>query len=189
MKFKVQQKGDATIWFFDVPDHHLVQGLLPGRTITARKLDNELKDVGEVSVRLHADGRSICVENVVIPFSSAGVLLKGSDARIKMGAPATFRRVTVEQVKPIAIKKSAAIVGGGDQKSPLTGKVLSIFVKEGQKVAEGDVLLTIEAMKMENRIQAECPGIIQNIKVQSGMSVSVGDHLCTLNPLADENGT
>ncbi|MFZ9519357.1 MAG: biotin/lipoyl-containing protein [Silvanigrellaceae bacterium] len=188
MKFKVHQKGDAVSWYFEVADHVLEQELQPGRALRATKLDENLKPLGDVQIRLHGDRRSICVDNLVIPFSGAGLLLKGSDARIKMGAPATFRRISIEQIKPIAIKRSSSNLGGGDQKSPLTGKVLSILVKDGQLVNEGDVLLTIEAMKMENRIQAECPGVIQNIKVQSGASVSVGDTLCTLIPTADENG-
>lgn len=188
MKFKVQQKGDANGWFFEIPDHIMANGLRSGMTIKAKRLNEDLSSAEDVSVRLHPDGRSICVGNTVVPFSGSGALLKGSDARIKLGAPATFRRVSVEQIKPIAIKKSAANIGGGDQKSPLTGKVLSVLVTDGQKVSEGDVLLTIEAMKMENRIQAECAGVIRNIKVSSGTSVAVGDLLCTLIPSAEENG-
>jgi biotin carboxyl carrier protein len=188
MRFKVHQKGDSASWHFEITDRMLSQGMQPGMAFMARQLDADMNDVGEIEVRLHQDGRSICVGNTVIPFSGAITLLKGHDARIKMGAPATFRRITVEPVKPIAIKKSAANLGGGDQKSPLTGKVLSVLVTNGQRVSEGDVLLTIEAMKMENRIQAECAGLIQNIKVNPGSTVSVGDFLCTLQPLVDENG-
>ena len=80
-------------------------------------------------------------------------------------------------------------VATGDVVAPMQGTIVKILVEVGQEVKSGDAVAVLEAMKMENRIQAECPGIIQNIKVQSGMSVSVGDHLCTLNPLADENGT
>lgn len=189
MKFKVQQKGDANTWFFEICDHALMQELIPGRTFTAKRLDADLKVVEDVAVRIHSDGRSICVGNTVIPFSGSGTRLKGSETRIKIGAPATFRRIAVEQLKPIAIKKSPANPGGGDQKSPLTGKVISILVSEGQKVNEGDVLLTIEAMKMENRIQAECPGVIQNININPGANVSVGDYLCTLVPSLEDNGT
>jgi biotin carboxyl carrier protein len=187
MRFKVQQKGDVDAWFFEIGDHILANGLVSGQTFKAKRLTPDLKDAGELDVRLHPDGRSIAIDQTIIPFSGSGQILKGHDARIKMGAPSTFRRLSVEPVKPIAPKKASSNLGGGDQKSPLTGKVLSVLVKEGQEVSEGDVLVTIEAMKMENRILAECRGRIQNIKVSAGNSVSVGDSLCFLQPAIDEN--
>jgi len=189
MRFKVQQKGDAEAWFFEVSDHLLANGLSSGKTFKAKKLTSDLTDAGELEVRLHADRRSIVVGPHIVPFSGLGQMLKGHDARLKMGAPATFRRISVEPIKPILPKKTAANLGGGDQKSPLTGKVLAVLVTEDQMVNEGDVLLTIEAMKMENRILAECAGRIQNIKVAPGNSVSVGDVLCFLQPSANENNS
>ena len=188
MRFKVQQKGDADCWFFEINDNILNNGVSPGKTFKAKRLNSDLKEAGELDVSIHADGRSIAIGSRVIPFSSSGILLKSSDARLKMGAPSTFRRLTVETVKPIAAQKSQANLGGGEQKSPLTGKVLSILVEESKLVNEGDVLFTIEAMKMENRIFAECPGRIENIKVKPGSNVSVGDTLCFLQPLIEENG-
>lgn len=188
MRFKVQQKGDAESWFFEINDNVLTNGLQLGRTFKAKRLTAELKDAGETEVCFHPDRRSVSIGNQVIPFSGSGILLKSNDARIKMGAPATFRRLTIETIKPITPKKSVASIGGGEQKSPLTGKVLSVLVQESQEVNEGDVLFTIEAMKMENRILAECPGRIENIKVKAGANVSVGDLLCLLQPHLDENG-
>lgn len=115
-------------------------------------------------------------------------MLRGNDVRIKMGGPSTFRKLLVETIKPIAPKKTAASLGGGDQKSPLTGKVLSVLVQNDQEVCEGDVLCTIEAMKMENRILSECNGTVKNLKVSSGQNVSVGDVLCFIQPKLEENG-
>ncbi|NBO37546.1 acetyl-CoA carboxylase biotin carboxyl carrier protein subunit [bacterium] len=189
MRFKVHQKGDKETWYFEVGDHILANGIRSGQIFKARKLNAELSHLEDVDVRLHPDGRSICINEVIVPFSGTGLLLKGPDARLKMGAPATFRRLTIDQVKPIAAKKSTSSLGGGEQKSPLTGKVISVLVREGQPVNEGDVLFTIEAMKMENRILAECRGTILNVKVTAGVSVSVGDLLCSLQPVANENGT
>lgn len=187
MRFKVQQRGDADSWYFEVDDAILHNGIAAGKVFKAKRLTAELQDAGEVEVNIHSDGRSIAIGNHVVPFASSGTLLKLNDARLKMGAPATYRRLTVETVKPIAPKKTQSNLGGGEQKSPLTGKVLSILVQESQLVSEGDVLLTIEAMKMENRILAECAGKIENIKVKSGDNVSVGDPLCFLKPLSDGN--
>ncbi|MGB9695334.1 MAG: biotin/lipoyl-containing protein [Caldisericaceae bacterium] len=52
--------------------------------------------------------------------------------------------------------------------SPLPGKVLSVKVKEGQKVKKGDLLLMIEAMKMENEVLAAHDAVVTNVYVKSG---------------------
>ena len=62
-------------------------------------------------------------------------------------------------------------------KAPLPGSVLRINVKEGDEVNRGDILLVMEAMKMENNIYSELKGRIKSIKVQPGQTVLQGDIL------------
>ncbi len=62
-----------------------------------------------------------------------------------------------------------------DIKAPMPGLILSINVKEGQQVNEGDTLLILEAMKMENTISAPKDGIIKCIAVKSGATVEKGE--------------
>lgn len=64
--------------------------------------------------------------------------------------------------------------------APLPGNVLSINVTAGEEVKEGDVLLLIEAMKMENEVVAPCGGIVQKIAVSPGQMVSTGDVLAVI---------
>lgn len=64
--------------------------------------------------------------------------------------------------------------------SPLPGKVLSIKVKENDKCKEGDVLLTIESLKMENEIVAPVNGVVKEIKVSVGSEVEIGTPLVVL---------
>lgn len=61
--------------------------------------------------------------------------------------------------------------------APIPGTIFTIAVKVGDKVSEGDVLLILEAMKMENEIIAPKSGIIIEIKTKQGASVNVGDTL------------
>ena len=61
--------------------------------------------------------------------------------------------------------------------SPLPGVVVSIAVQEGQAVKAGDLLLTLEAMKMENAIQADNDGTVTKIIATVGQSVQSGDPL------------
>lgn len=58
--------------------------------------------------------------------------------------------------------------------APMPGKVLQVLVREGQEVADGDGLLVLEAMKMENRIVAEAAGIVRRVRVEEGQMVEGG---------------
>ncbi|ESE65705.1 oxaloacetate decarboxylase, partial [Salmonella enterica subsp. enterica serovar Typhimurium str. ST4581] len=60
------------------------------------------------------------------------------------------------------------------------GSIWKVIATEGQTVAEGDVLLILEAMKMETEIRAAQAGTVRGIAVKSGDAVSVGDTLMTL---------
>jgi len=71
---------------------------------------------------------------------------------------------------------------GGVVNSPLPGKVLSVKAQVGQKVKRGDLLLVIEAMKMENEIFAADAGTVRKVHVSSGQSVETGDLLAELAP-------
>ena len=56
-------------------------------------------------------------------------------------------------------------------RAPMPGKVLEILVKEGQSVEEGDAMLVLEAMKMENVLRAGMAGLVANIDVEVGSAV------------------
>ncbi len=67
--------------------------------------------------------------------------------------------------------------GTGGIKAPLPGTILELKVKVGDKVKSGDLLLIMEAMKMENNINADRSGVVSSIKVNTGDSVLEGDIL------------
>ena len=62
-------------------------------------------------------------------------------------------------------------------KSPMPGNVLKICVTQGQKVSEGDVLLILEAMKMENEVVSTRSGTVVRIAVNTGAVVETGTPL------------
>jgi len=64
--------------------------------------------------------------------------------------------------------------------SPLPGTILDIKVSEGEEVPQGQTLVILEAMKMENEIPSPVSGKISSIKIKKGDSVSTGDLLLTL---------
>ena len=79
---------------------------------------------------------------------------------------------------------SPAPAGGAAPKdgiaAPLAGNVWKIEVTEGQRVQEGDLLLILEAMKMENEILADKDGTVGQLLVQEGNKVEIGQILLTL---------
>ncbi|EAA7208106.1 TPA: biotin/lipoyl-containing protein, partial [Salmonella enterica] len=82
---------------------------------------------------------------------------------------------------PASAPAAAAPAGAGTPvTAPLAGNIWKVIATEGQTVAEGDVLLILEAMKMETEIRAAQAGTVRGIAVKSGDAVSVGDTLMTL---------
>jgi len=79
------------------------------------------------------------------------------------------------------VAPGAAAVGGGDPvPAPLAGNIFKVQVVPGQQIAEGDVIIILEAMKMETNVVAPKSGVIGSISVKDGDSVAVGDTLLTI---------
>lgn len=85
--------------------------------------------------------------------------------------------------KPAAPKAAPAAAGAGAVKinSPMPGNILSVKASAGQAVKKGDVLMILEAMKMENEICAPQDGAIASVQVAAGDSVESGDVLVTMD--------
>lgn len=95
-------------------------------------------------------------------------------------APVAAPAAPVAQAAP-APKAAAPASGKGKAlKSPLPGVINDIKVAVGSQVKSGQVVLILEAMKMENEINAECDGTITSIAVNKGDSVMEGDVLLTI---------
>ncbi len=84
---------------------------------------------------------------------------------------------------PVAAPTPAASGAAGSitVASPMPGKILAIKANAGQAVKKGEVVMILEAMKMENEITAPEDGTIASINVAVGDSVESGDTLATLN--------
>jgi biotin carboxyl carrier protein len=67
-----------------------------------------------------------------------------------------------------------------DITAPMPGRVIQVLVKPGDAIVSGDTLLILEAMKMENRLLAEAPGIVEAVKVSRGDLVEGGQVLAVV---------
>ncbi len=82
---------------------------------------------------------------------------------------------------PKAAQGASAGQGATKVNAPMPGKILSVKVSAGQAVKKGDVLMILEAMKMENEVVAPSDGTIASIDVTEGSSVEAGAVLASLN--------
>ena len=90
--------------------------------------------------------------------------------------------ITLEVIDKSEIKTPAAAApaGGKSITAPMPGTILKVNVKNGAAVKKGDVLMVLEAMKMENEIMAPADGTVTSVSTQAGASVEAGTVLCTL---------
>ena len=97
----------------------------------------------------------------------------------KVSKTPTLTRTPVYTTETEHPKKTASPTEGKGKtiKSPLPGVILEVKVREGDSVKAGDVLLIMEAMKMENNIVAHSDGTIASLKVAKGDNVLEGDPL------------
>ncbi|MDO4349584.1 MAG: biotin/lipoyl-containing protein, partial [Eubacteriales bacterium] len=72
------------------------------------------------------------------------------------------------------------VAGGEKVTAPMPGTVLDVKVSQGASVKKGDILLILEAMKMENEIMAPCDGTVKQVVVNKGASVNSGDALIVI---------
>ena len=75
---------------------------------------------------------------------------------------------------------AAAPAGGEQVTSPMPGTILDVKVSQGASVKKGDVLMILEAMKMENEIMCPCDGKVASIHTSKGAAVESGTLLCVI---------
>lgn len=81
---------------------------------------------------------------------------------------------------PVAAAPVAAPAGGEQITSPMPGNILSVNVSAGDTVKKGQVLMVLEAMKMENEIMCPCDGKVVSVSVAKGAAVESGTLLCVI---------
>ena len=84
--------------------------------------------------------------------------------------------VAEEGVVAVAAPAAAPVPAGANTiKAPMPGKVLDVKVRAGEAVKKGQVLLILEAMKMQNEIMAPADGTVSDVRVSANQSVKTGD--------------
>lgn len=147
----------------------------------------------EYKLKINGNDYAVSVKNV--EDTSAEVVVNGTAYVVDVeGMRVQQATKTPKIVQPVAVPsgdshpavqttsspaKTAASTGGGI-KSPLPGVILDVMVHQGDKVKVGQHLMLLEAMKMENNIEADRDGVVQSIAVRKGDSVLEGDVLIVI---------
>lgn len=129
--------------------------------------------------KIKVDGKiyEVEVEEVGGNESSAGTISTTQPVAIK-AKEETINQKTAKSSSNIASDKApTSAVAGEKVVAPMPGKILKINVSEGDTIKEGDTLLILEAMKMENEIFAETSGKIKKINVSVNDMVDTGNVL------------
>ena len=100
--------------------------------------------------------------------------------RIEVALPEELVAAGPAKRKPKKRRANKAAVSGDAVASPMQASVIKVNVEEGQEVAEGDVLLVLEAMKMENPVKAHKVGAVTGLAVEVGGQVNKGAVLMEL---------
>jgi biotin carboxyl carrier protein len=138
-------------------------------TINGNKYAVDVNNVEDKSIELEVNGTPYTVE-LETEVAASHV----SKPAVKIAQPeppkAAPKQISVPQA-PAATRSGYSI------KSPLPGVVLDVYVRQGDSVKPGQHVLLLEAMKMENNIDADKEGVVKEIRVQRNDSVMEGDIL------------
>ena len=121
--------------------------------------------------RVVVDGTAYTVE---VESLGAGASMPVAPAA-PVAAPAPAAAPTPAPAAPAAVAEGSMTVT-----APMPGKILSLKVNVGDSVNSGDLVLLLEAMKMENEVFATASGKVTEIRVKSGDSVNTGDVLLVI---------
>lgn len=138
--------------------------------------------------RFKINGNDYEVAINAVEVGVADVTVNGTPYKVEMeNAPAaasavqTAPAVPVKQtVAPVQAAPAPAAGAGKSLTSPLPGVIVSVNVNVGDVVKAGQTVAVLEAMKMENDIQAECDGTVTAVKVAKGDSVLEGAVIVTI---------
>ncbi|MDR3046500.1 MAG: biotin/lipoyl-binding protein [Bacteroidales bacterium] len=144
--------------------------------INGNKYSVEISNIEDNIAQVEVNGTQYEVEIENMPNMPAPTII----------LPKPSKQAVVSQVapapapKPVIAQASSAPRSGSSIKSPLPGVILDVFVRQGDTVKSGQHLILLEAMKMENNIDADKEGVVKEIRVQRSDAVMEGDVLIVI---------
>ncbi|MDE6624654.1 MAG: biotin/lipoyl-binding protein [Alistipes sp.] len=145
--------------------------------INGQNYDVQIDDVNENSTiaRVTVNGTPYEVE-----IAGAKSVAASKPQVAAASKEANYAKITPAAAPAAAPRAAAPAAAAGAIKCPLPGTVLAVKVAVGDTVAAGQTLVVLEAMKMENNIDADRAGVVKQILVQQGATVMEGDNLIVI---------
>jgi len=149
----------------------------------------------DYSLKINGQNYDVQIDDANESATSLRVIVNGTPYEVEVGgtksaakrpqvAPApreaNSAMITPSTAAPSPRIAAAAPASGSCVKCPLPGTVLAVKVNVGDTVAAGQTLVVLEAMKMENNIDADRGGVVKQIFVQQGATVMEGDNLIVI---------
>ena len=120
------------------------------------------------------------------PAPRHSIVVEVAGKRVEVSVPAGFGAASVAPTgtaqpgRKRAGKKAGAVASGNSVTAPMQGTIVKVEVTEGQDVQAGDLIVVLEAMKMEQPITAHKAGVITGLQAQAGTTVTSGTVLCEI---------
>ncbi len=112
-------------------------------------------------------------QGTIAGIENYSVKVDGKVYEVEVGPSGSVNTVTASKVQETV----SAIQDSESLDAPLAGNIFKVMVKPGDEVAEGDVVIIMEAMKMETEIRSTCSGIVSSVYIKEGDNVKVGELL------------
>ena len=140
--------------------------------MTKIKVNETFYDIEIIGDKVTVDGKEIEVK-----VNEDKILLKGDIFNIDFIEEGDPSIMIINGMVYVVSKGNLGYLSISEIKAPMHGKIVNILVNEGDHVNNGQVLVVLEAMKMENQIRSPRKGTIKNIKIVNDQSVKIGDTL------------
>lgn len=163
---KYEYKVKGVDYVVEIQD---IEGNIANVTVNGIPFEVEMKQpvkAGKQKVKLNEGQNNVSANSAASAGSASGSNSAGSSSAASPDSVSSSKQATPTAGKPVV--------------APLPGTINEIKVKVGDKVNAGDTVVVLEAMKMQNNIDAETSGTITSINVNKGDAVMEGDTLVTI---------
>ena len=142
--------------------------------MTKIKVNETIYDIEILGEKVTVDGKEI-----EIKVDEDKIIIEGNTFNIDFTEERDPSIMIINGMVYVVSKDSLGYLTVNEIKAPMNGKIVKILVNEGDQVNNGQILVVLEAMKMENQIRSPRKATIKNIKIVNDQTVKIGDTLLT----------